>query len=142
MTEYDVGYGKPPKSRRFKAGVSGNPKGRPKRGPIPLAETIDEVLNAQIEYRERGRTKVASAQELSLRVLVDRAVKGDLEAVETVLTICERADRYEDTGVEQIAISDWLPEYPSQSGEQKARDLEARREHDSHSRPRSGGAIE
>ena len=27
---YDVGYGKPPASTRFKPGQSGNPKGRPK----------------------------------------------------------------------------------------------------------------
>ena len=28
--DYEVGYGKPPKSKRFKPGASGNPKGRPK----------------------------------------------------------------------------------------------------------------
>jgi len=40
MADYEVGYGKPPKSRRFQPGVSGNPKGRPKRKPLALAETI------------------------------------------------------------------------------------------------------
>src|SRR5205807_1912426 len=29
--EYDVGFGKPPKASRFRAGQSGNPLGRPKR---------------------------------------------------------------------------------------------------------------
>ena len=28
---YEVGYGKPPKSTQFEKGVSGNPKGRPKK---------------------------------------------------------------------------------------------------------------
>ena len=28
--DYEVGYGKPPKSGQFKPGQSGNPKGRPK----------------------------------------------------------------------------------------------------------------
>ena len=28
--EYEVGYGRPPKSGQFKNGQSGNPKGRPK----------------------------------------------------------------------------------------------------------------
>ena len=55
MADYEVGYGKPPKSRRFQPGVSGNPKGRPKRKPLALAETIEKVLNAKIEYRERGQ---------------------------------------------------------------------------------------
>ena len=27
---YDVGFGKPPKRNRFRAGISGNPRGRPK----------------------------------------------------------------------------------------------------------------
>jgi hypothetical protein len=30
MSEYKVGYGKPPRSGQFKRGNSGNPKGRPK----------------------------------------------------------------------------------------------------------------
>nr|WP_306262013.1 DUF5681 domain-containing protein [Pararhizobium sp. IMCC21322] len=28
--DYEVGYAKPPQSSRFKPGMSGNPKGRPK----------------------------------------------------------------------------------------------------------------
>nr|WP_245412193.1 hypothetical protein [Methylocella silvestris] len=76
-----------------------------------------------MEYREGGRTKLASAQELSLRMLFDRAVNGDLDAATLLLKIRERAERYGDAGVEQIEISDWLPDYPGQSGEQKAREL-------------------
>jgi len=30
MSEYKIGYGKPPKSSQFKRGKSGNPKGRPR----------------------------------------------------------------------------------------------------------------
>jgi hypothetical protein len=135
MADYEIGYGKPPKSRRFQAGVSGNPKGRPKRGPIAFAETIEKILNAKIEYRERGRTKVATAQELSLRMLVDRAVSGDLEAAEIVLKIRERAERTGDAGVEQIEISDWMPDYPGQSGEQKAKNLKTSRKDDASSIP-------
>ena len=130
MADYEIGYRKPPQSGRFKAGASGNPKGRPKKKPTSLAETISKVLNTPIEYRERGRTKVASALEVSLRLLVDRAVSGNLEAAELVPKILEHAARYGDAGVEQIAISDWLPDYPGQSGEQKTRDLKASREHD------------
>jgi hypothetical protein len=35
------------------------------------------VLNAPIEYRERGKTKIATYRELSLKMLVDRAINGD-----------------------------------------------------------------
>lgn len=102
---------------------------------LALAETIEKVLNAKIEYRERGQTRFASAQELSIKMLVDRAVSGDLEAAEIVLKIRERAERYGDAGVEQIEISDWLPDYPGQSGEQKAQDLKASRNDDTQSAP-------
>jgi hypothetical protein len=85
MASHEIGYGKPPLSGRFRAGVSGNPKGRPKRKPTPLAERIKTVLNAPIEYRERGRTKVATYRELSLKMLVDRAISGDLGAAELVV---------------------------------------------------------
>ncbi len=127
MADYEIGYGKPPRSRRFQQGVSGNPKGRPKKKSSPLAQTINKVLNAPIQYRVRGRTKVASARELSLKMLVDRAVSGDLEAAELVIKIRERAERHGDAGVERIAISDWMPDYAGQSGEEKARDLERSR---------------
>ena len=30
--DYEVGYGKPPKTTQFKKGTSGNPKGRPRKG--------------------------------------------------------------------------------------------------------------
>ncbi len=53
MASYEIGYGKPPVSGRFRAGISGSPKGRPKRKPPPFAERIKTVLNAPIEYRER-----------------------------------------------------------------------------------------
>ena len=132
MADYEIGYKKPPKSGRFKRGVSGNPKGRPKKKPISLAETINNVLDAPIKYREGGQTKVATGRELSLKMLVDRAVNGDLEAAERLPKVLEHAERYGDAGVEQIAISDWLPDYPGQSGELKAQELEASRQHDSH----------
>ena len=122
MTDYEVGYKRPPKSTRFKGGVSGNPRGRPKRKSTPIAEMINEVLNAEIAYRERGRINVALGLELDLRMLVDRAVSGDLQAAELVLKMLERLDRHGDAGVERILIRDWLPDYSGQSGVQKARD--------------------
>ena len=43
MAKYEVGYAKPPKHSRFKAGVSGNPRGRPKREASTIGEIIDRV---------------------------------------------------------------------------------------------------
>jgi Family of unknown function (DUF5681) len=102
MASYEIGYGKPPVSGRFCPGVSGNPKGRPKRKPTPLAERIKSALNAPIKYRERGRTKVATYRELSLKMLVDHAISGDLDAAELALSILDRAERYSDPSLAQF----------------------------------------
>lgn len=128
MASYEIGYGKPPMSGRFRIGVSGNPKGRPKRKPTPLAERIMTVLNAPIEYREKGRIKVATYRELSLKMLVDKAIGGDLDAAELALKILARAERCSDPGVDPILVENWIADYPDQTANQKTTDFEAGRD--------------
>jgi hypothetical protein len=128
MADYKVGYGKPPLSGRFRSGISGNPKGRPRRGPTPLPKIIENALNEQIEYREGGKTKVATFRELSLKLLVDRAINGDLDAAELVLKIQIRAQRYGDAGVDPILVENWLADHPGQTANQKTADLAAGRD--------------
>jgi hypothetical protein len=123
MTDDEVGYGKPPKDTRFKPGASGNPKGRPKREPVVLADEIREVLNAPMQYREQGRIKTATRHELSLKMLIDRAVKGSVAAAGLVLKARAQALRSGDLGVEKLQIDDWLPDYPGQTAEQKTREF-------------------
>ncbi len=129
MTSYDVGYRKPPRSARFRPGVSGNPKGRSKRKSTSLAEGVRAVLDAPIKYRERGRTRIATYRELSLRMLVDRAVAGDLAAVELALRIHNRAERYGDPGADPILAENWIADYPGQTADQKTSDFAAGRDH-------------
>jgi hypothetical protein len=49
-----VGYGRPPRSTRFKPGQSGNPKGRPK-GVQSLGAILDKALAARVSVQENGR---------------------------------------------------------------------------------------
>ena len=128
MASYDVGYGKPPRSGRFRAGVSGNPRGRPKAKGLALAELIKTVLNAPIEYRERGRTKVATYRELILKLLVDGAISGDLDAAETVLKMVDHAERYGDPGLDRILVENWIPDHPGQTADQKTAEVAAGRD--------------
>jgi len=128
MASYEIGYGKPPVSRRFRPGISGNPKGRPKRRPTPLAERIKTVLNAPITYRERGRTKVATYRELSLKMLVDKAIGGGLDAAELALKILEHAERHGEPGVDPISVENWIADYPDQTANQKTADFAAGRD--------------
>jgi Family of unknown function (DUF5681) len=128
MASYDVGYGKPPLSGRFSAGISGNPRGRPKPKGLALAELVKTVLYAASEYRERGRTKVATCRELGLKMLVDRAINGALDATELVLKILARAERYCDTGIDPVLVDNWIADYPGQTADQKTAEFEAGRE--------------
>jgi Family of unknown function (DUF5681) len=128
MADYEVGYGRPPSSGRFRPGVSGNRKGRPKHRPTPFAEIIENALNDPIEYRERGRTKVATYRELSLKVLVDRAVNGDLDAAELTLKIRAHAERYGDAGLDPILVENWIADYPGQTADQKTSEVAAGRD--------------
>src|SRR5665213_2071899 len=83
MADYTIGYGKPPKEFQFKPGVPGNRKGRPpKAQPTAVAEVIMSTLTAPIQYREHGRSKTTTRLALSLKMIVDSAVKGDLAAAD------------------------------------------------------------
>ena len=44
LEDYEVGYGKPPKSGQFKKGISGNPPGRPKK-PSDFASELKKELS-------------------------------------------------------------------------------------------------
>ena len=125
MTDDEIGYGRPPERSQFKPGVSGNPKGRPKRKPAAVSEVIKTTLSAPIQYREQGRTKTATRTEVGLKKLVENAVRGDLTAAATLLQYREQASRYGDIGIETVEISNWLEDYPGQTAEQKSQESAA-----------------
>ncbi len=109
MTDYDVGYGKPPKHSRFKKGVSGNPRGRVKRGGPAMGDILDRVLNGKIEFRERGKLKKASRKELNIKRLVVSAMKGDLSDAAMLLKLRAHAAKHPDGGPIIIQIIGGLP---------------------------------
>ncbi|MGA2410143.1 MAG: DUF5681 domain-containing protein [Candidatus Binataceae bacterium] len=125
MNDYEVGYGKPPKETRFNPGKSGNPKGRPRRTPSPFAEIINAVFEFPIEYRENGRTRKASKREVTLAILVQKAMNGDVKAAEIVLQ--KRAHALKRAGgiTNRLVIRDWLPDHPGQTADEKNRALSA-----------------
>jgi hypothetical protein len=57
--DYEIGYGKPPKSRQFKKGVSGNPSGRPKK-PSDSASELMKELQSKVTLLENGKPKKLS----------------------------------------------------------------------------------
>jgi hypothetical protein len=123
MSDYEIGYGKPPAKSRFPAGVSGNPKGRPRRKPFGLAEIIGGALNAPIEYRDKDRIRAISRHELILKMLIDRAVKGNLKYADLVLKIRAHGERFGEVGVSRLLVTDWLPDYFGQTADQKTQEF-------------------
>jgi hypothetical protein len=112
----------PPKHSRFKKGVSGNPKGRPKRRKRQLvSEIVSKVQNTPTAYREGGRTKKASRLELALKKLVNRALEGDARSADFLFTLRVRTERNNDAKIEKIIVEDWVPDFEGQTGEQKTR---------------------
>jgi hypothetical protein len=126
MPDYEVGYGKPPEASRFKAGVSGNPKGRPKRRPTDLAAVVVGVLNAPVRHHENGQAKTAPGWELNLIMLVRRALGGDVDAAMAVLRFWIGAERSK-SGTQRVVVEDWLPDYPEQTAEEKTCDFAQKR---------------
>src|SRR5258706_3502936 len=100
----------PPKHSRFKKGVSGNPKGRPKRRKGQLvSHIISQVQNTLTAYREGGRTKLASRLELILKKLVNAALGGDPKSADDLFTLRIQAERNNGAKIEKIIVKDWIP---------------------------------
>jgi hypothetical protein len=79
-TTEPVGYGKPPAKSRFRAGQSGNPKGRPK-GSLNVATVLLKTLREKVVINENGRRRKISKLEASVKQLVNKAASGDLRAL-------------------------------------------------------------
>lgn len=84
--ETHVGYGSPPEHSRFKPGVSGNPKGRPKRKRSPL-RALDEALARRVTIRISGEAKRMSAFDAACFQLAGKAAAGDKKAFEMIIRL-------------------------------------------------------
>jgi hypothetical protein len=89
MSTYKVGYGKPPKTKQFKRGKSGNPKGRPK-GSLNLATDLTTELGEHITVREDGRSRKVSKQRALIKSLMAKALQGDVRATAALLALYAR----------------------------------------------------
>jgi len=94
MTKERIGYKNPPKSTRFKKGQSGNPKGRPK-GSKNIDTLVLEELNAAMQIQEQGQVKTVQKKEAIIKVLLKKALSGDLKAACTLFTMAGKAEQKE-----------------------------------------------
>lgn len=88
--EYSVGYGKPPPESRWKRGQSGNPAGRPK-GSRNVASMAKTLLDEFTRMRSGDTSKRVSRIEGLLWKQYERAAKGDLRAIDRMITLYTQA---------------------------------------------------
>ena len=78
--DYEVGYGRPPKDKQFKAGKSGNPKGRPKHAKT-FGEGLDRVLSTIVSVPENGVQKRRTYLELIVKKYINEILSGNFKAL-------------------------------------------------------------
>ena len=86
--DYEVGYGKPPKSGQFSKGQSGNPKGRPK-GRKSLDTIIDDVFRRKVSLREGGKLRRISQIEALCRRILNDGLKGNARATDQAIKLLQ-----------------------------------------------------
>jgi hypothetical protein len=79
-----VGYGRPPLASRFKPGMSGNPKGRPK-GCKNLKALIREAMTASISIQEGQKARRVSRLEGVVLRQLQSALRGNDKAALAVI---------------------------------------------------------
>lgn len=84
-----VGYRRPPAHSRFKPGVSGNPRGRPK-GAKNVETLSRDLLNRQVTITKGGSRRRVSLLEAILLAHSQRAIKGDAKAARLLIDLGRR----------------------------------------------------
>jgi hypothetical protein len=88
-----VGYGHPPRNRRWKKGQSGNPRNKRKRQTTTL-EIIDRLLLAPVMLTLDGETKAVSSLEAIVTQLQRREMSGSARASKILLKYKQFATRH------------------------------------------------
>jgi hypothetical protein len=84
-SQYDIGYGKPPKHSQFPKGKSGHPSGRPK---APTGISIKEILDGD-QHGKNG--EIISRREAYVIALVNDALRGNQKAFSKFMKLMHRA---------------------------------------------------
>ncbi|MEQ8193214.1 MAG: DUF5681 domain-containing protein, partial [Rhodospirillales bacterium] len=102
-TNYEVGYGKPPKNARFIKGKSGNPKGRPKKAVKKsgrqrfrdgnLDRILEEEAFRELKLQENGKPIAMSASQAIVRSILIDGMKGNRLAKKFAFELLRKEER-------------------------------------------------
>ena len=101
-SDYEVGYGKPPRHTRFGKGQSGNPRGRPP-GAKSFTTLLDEALNERVLVAENGGRRKVSKRQAIVTQLVNRAATADFRAMKMLLDFARDTERQTEPGSSETA---------------------------------------
>ena len=90
--DYEIGYGKPPRGRRFPKGNSANPRGRPRKSK-DLASLLMRALDAPVTVVEAGTRRRLTKRELVIAQLVEKCAGADLRATKLLLDMLHKLER-------------------------------------------------
>ena len=83
-SNYQVGYGKPPKQNQFAKGRSGNPSGR-RKGAKNMSTLLTEACQEKVTVNRNGRKVKMTKMSASLHQLANKAATGDLKAIRELM---------------------------------------------------------
>jgi hypothetical protein len=89
--EPPVGYGNPPMATRFRPGVSGNPKGRPK-GARNFSSIVAATLGERIFINENGQRRRITKLEAAVKQLVNRAAGGEARSIQILIGLLQASE--------------------------------------------------
>ena len=122
-SNYEIGYGKPPKQYQFRPGRSGNPQGRPK-GAKSTATVVREILDQKIEVPSGTGVRKISMREAILTRFAEFALDGDTRSATFLLQrydMPETAEEQANDGAmeDQEIIEAYLKARSKDQGEKK-----------------------
>jgi hypothetical protein len=125
MSEYEVGYKKPPQHTRFKKGICPNPKGRGAKKSLKAGEIYENIITAPVKLTEGGKTKDIPRWEYTIKLWAKKSAMGDIQAAELLLTVYHYSKTYGDYRHVPIEIEEWeradvMEIHPSMSPTQAA----------------------
>lgn len=89
--DYKVGYGKPPKHTRFAPGVSGNPKGKPRKSRT-FDEEVQVVLSTLVPVTINGKKTYVTKSKLLLEQIINGAINKNPTMMRLAIPLLRLSD--------------------------------------------------